>query len=244
MRKTILAALTLFAASAFTTNAAPDLTKILQGLGNGKTNSEQTTAAPEQSAEKNGTSGLSGLLEGAQSIGNKLGILPSKTVTIDYLKGVWEYKKPAVAFQSENLLAKAGGVAASAKVESELAPYYKKVGLDKTVLTVNADSTFTMKLAYGQLTGSISTNPDGKSLSFKFKVLGVSLSAMNAYVNAETNNQMSITFDVSKLLLLVEKISAFSGQTSLKTLSTLLKQYDGMTAGFYLHKTADDPAKQ
>lgn len=240
MKKTFLITLLALFATTFGATAAPDLTDILQGLGGKKDKTEKTTEkTTDKSDDKGG--GLGGILEGVQSLGNKLGIIPSKTVDIAYLEGVWDYKKPAVAFKSENLLAKAGGVAASAKVESELEPYYQKAGLDKMVLTVNADSTFTMKLAHGQLNGTIVSNPDKKTLTFKFKVLGVSLLSTEAFVNAETNKSMSLTFDVTKLLVIIEKVTAFSGslsgKTSLKALDAILKKYDGMTAGFYLTKT-------
>ena len=248
MKKTFLITLLALLATTFGASAAPDLTDILQGLGGKKDKTEQTSDKTTKTNEKtSGKSdkksggGLGGILDGVQSLGNKLGIIPSKTVDIDYLEGTWEYKKPAVAFKSENLLAKAGGVAASAKVESEIEPYYQKAGLDKMVLTVNADSTFTMKLAHGQLSGTIVTSPDNKTLTFKFKVLGVSLLSTEAFVNAETNKSMAITFDVTKLLVIVEKVASFSasfsGKTSMKALAAILKKYDGMTAGFYLTKT-------
>ncbi len=243
MKKTFLISLLALVATTFSAAAAPDLTEILNGLGGKKEAKEKTSekTTGNSSDNDNGGGALGGFLDGVQSLGNKLGIIPSKTVDISYLEGVWEYKKPAVAFKSENLLAKAGGVAASAKVESEIEPYYQKAGFDKMVLTVNADSTFTMKLAHGQLSGTIVTNPDSKTLTFKFKVLGVPLISTEAFVNAETNKSMAITFDVTKLLVIVEKVAtfsgSFSGKTSLKALATILKKYDGMTAGFYLTKT-------
>lgn len=221
--------------------AAPDLQDILSGLaGKGKTETtEQSGATSSSSDSKSSGGGLSDLLEGVQSLGNKLGIIPSKTVDVAYLQGRWDYKKPAVAFKSDNFLAKAGGVAASAKVESELAEYYKKVGFDKSVLSVKSDSTFTLQLSKIKLNGTIESSPSDGTLTFNFMLMGKKITSMTAYVNAETNKTMSITFDVSKLLTLVEKVASFSGNSTLKSLSALLNNYEGMTAGFYMTKTAD-----
>lgn len=221
--------------------ASPDIHDILDKLKGSGQQSESSQNG--NSGNKKGQSG-SDVLDALAGIGNALGIIPSKTVDISYLNGVWAYQKPAVAFKSDNFLAKAGGVAASAKVESELAPYYKKVGFDKMELTVNADSTFTMQLARGSLSGTISTTgeKDANSLVFTFKVMGFSMGKMAAYVNAESSSVMSLTFDVTKLLEIMRKVASFSGSTSLKTLSALMGSYDGMTAGFKLKKTGDVPA--
>lgn len=239
MKKLIMAAFVI-AVSAFTAQA--DIKDILQGLGGNKTQEQPAAEQPASGNESTKSGGLGDLLGGLESIGSKLGVIPARKVDVAYLQGTWSYRKPAVAFKSENFLAKAGGVAASAKVESELKPYYEKVGFDKMTLTVASDSTFTMKLARGSLTGTISSAPADGTLTFRFKVLGMNIGSMTAYVNAENAKTMSITFDVSKLLVLIEKVAAFSGSTSMKALSGVLSNYDGMTAGFNMVKTADAPA--
>ena len=239
MKKTIITALLCASAAILThASAAPDIKDILQGLG-GKGASTEQPAAEQPAADGKQGGGIGDLLGGLESLGSKLGVIPARKVDVAYLQGTWSYRKPAVAFKSENLLAKAGGVAASAKVESELEPYYKTVGFDKMVLTVEPDSTFTMKLARGSLSGTISSAPADGTLTFRFRLMGMNIGAMTAYVNAENAKTMSITFDVSKLLTLIEKVAAISGNTSMKTLSALLGNYDGMTAGFCLTKTAE-----
>lgn len=229
MKKQIIAAALAFAACQAW--AAPDLKDILSGItGKGQTEQTQEPQAEEPSKK----SGLGGLIDGVTSIGNKLGIIPSKAVDINYLQGDWKYKKPAVAFQSDNFLAKAGGVAASAKVESEMEPYYNKLGLNKTELTVDSAGNFNMKIGMVPLKGTIESK-DNK-LIFNFQVAGFKIGKVSAYVNAETASKMAITFDVSGLLKVVEAVAKFGNTTSLKALSAILKNYDGMTAGFYMEK--------
>lgn len=231
MKKQIIAAALAFAACQAW--GAPDLKEILSGI-TGKGQTEQTQEPKTEEPSKKNSGGLGGLIDGVTSIGNKLGIIPSKAVDIKYLQGEWKYKKPAVAFQSDNFLAKAGGVAASAKVESEMEPYYKKLGLNKTELTVDSAGNFNMKIGMMPLKGKIESK-DSK-LIFNFQVAGLKIGKVSAYVNAETASKMAITFDVSGLLKVVEAVAKFGNTTSLKALSAILKNYDGMTAGFYMEK--------
>ncbi|MDE7472029.1 MAG: DUF4923 family protein, partial [Muribaculaceae bacterium] len=134
-----VAALSVFNSSAF------DLKGALQGLSNsGKNSSEQS-----------GSDGLGSLIGG---IANLLG---KTDVTIADLEGTWDYSKPAVAFQSDNLLKKAGGAAAAGVIEDKLAPYYEKAGLTSMKLTIAADSTFTMKLKMTSLKGTLAKDDDG-----------------------------------------------------------------------------------
>ena len=44
------------------------------------------------------------------------------------LVGTWNYQKPCVQFESESLLAKAGGTLVSNKAEATLEAYYQKIG--------------------------------------------------------------------------------------------------------------------
>ena len=162
-------------------------------------------------------------------------------VAIDDMKGTWSYSAPAVTFKSDNLLKKAGGAAASAVVENKLKPVYKTTGFDHMVFTVNADSTFSMKVKLLTLKGNITTDvPKGSTANFmfKFKVAGkMSIGKMEAYVT-KSGNKLTLTFDVTKLMTLLTKAGSLTGSSSLKTLSTLLNSYDGMCAGFDLNKSA------
>ena len=169
------------------------------------------------------------------------GLFGGKTKIADMV-GTWQYKSPAVSFKSDNLLKKAGGAAASAVVENTLAPVYRTTGFDRMVFTVAADSSFTMKVKMVTLKGKITTDvPKGSEANFMFdfKIAGkMSIGKMEAYVSKSGNN-LSLTFDVTKLMNLISKAGSISGNSSLKTLSKLLESYDGMCAGFELRKSAE-----
>lgn len=234
MKKHLSVIVSLFMAFAATAAPVPDIQDILRGLGGGKSEQSGKSDQTDQT-DKSGSS----ILDALTGVGNALGIIPSKTVDVAYLTGTWSYQKPAVAFKSDNFLAKAGGVAASAKIEGELAPYYKRFGFDKMTLEVESDSTFVMQFSRMKLKGSITTekSADASRLIFHFNVMGKNLTSMEAYVNAESSSVMSLTFDVSKLMTVAKFVGSMTGGT-IGSMTKLLDNYEGLTAGFKLKKTS------
>lgn len=173
--------------------------------------------------------GLGSLIDG---ITNLLGVTD---VTIADLEGTWKYNRPAIAFQSDNFLQKAGGTAAAGVIENKLVPIYQKVGITSMTLTVNADSTFTMKVKKVSLSGNLTKDNDGNFV-FHFQAVGkINIGQMTSVIT-KTGNNIDLTFDATKLMNLVSKIAAISGNSTLGTVSSLLNSYDGMNAGFQLSK--------
>lgn len=189
---------------------------------------KNAAGAAAQSSNQSG-SGIGDIISG---VTNLLGITD---VTIADLEGTWTYVKPAIAFQSDNLLQKAGGTAAATVIENKLEPYYKKTGITAMSLTVNADSTFTMGVNKIQLKGKLEKNSDGNFV-FNFQAFGKVKIGQFTSVITKSGNNIDVTFDASKLLALVTKIASISGNSTLGTLSSLLNSYDGMNAGFQLAK--------
>ena len=173
-------------------------------------------------------------------LGNILGsVLGKEKVTPKDLVGVWKYSAPAVTFQSDNFLQKAGGAAAAATIEGKMAPYYKRAGVDNLVFTVRDDSTFTMKFRQLSLNGNITQGSEPGELIFHFTAFkSIKLGSYHAYAML-AGNTMSLTFDISKLMDILNKVSSIVGSSSLKTLNSLLQSYDGMRAGFKMAKTAE-----
>lgn len=196
-----------------------DIKDVLNGVKNGGNGSSTT--------EK--LAGLAGAL------------LSSDKIDINSLHGSWAYKAPAVTFKSDNLLKKAGGAAVSETIEGKLASYYSKLGFNQMTLVVNGDNTFEMKLKKVTLKGTITEVTDKKSQAnfvFSFKAAGkVGIGKLDTYVQKSALGTMSIMFDVSKLISLVNKVSTLTNISSAKTLSSALSSYDGMCAGFEMSKS-------
>ena len=183
---------------------------------------------------------------GGGIVGNLLeGVFTKTDLTTKDLMGVWTTDKPAVSFKSEDMLKKAGGMAAAAALETKLTPYFEQFGLNGATLTVNADSTFSLKSKRLNLSGTISQRNDGIFL-FNIKAFGkISLGEIPAYVQ-KTSKSMEVMFDSSKLKSIAHTIAKFIDIKSLSTLTGLLDSYDGMYVGFGMDKTGNvegEPSK-
>lgn len=162
------------------------------------------------------------------------GLLSSDNVNPETLVGHWVYNSPAVVFKSENYLQQAGGAAIAGVLEAKLAPYYKKTGINKLQMDINANREFVMKIGKLKLTGTIEkVNND---IYFVFTTLGnVPLCEVKTYIN-QAPGSLSIMFDVSRLKEVMTALSSASRSSTIQTVSSLLNSYDGICVGFKLHK--------
>ena len=165
------------------------------------------------------------------------GLLSTDKVTPADMVGTWKYSAPAVCFQSDNFLQKAGGSAAAGVIENKLAPYYKKFGFNKLQLTIDEEKNFSMNLGIIPLKGTVDADGNG-NVYFNFTALGtVSLGKMKAYVNMGAGkSSMELMFDVSQLMKIIKAVASVSGSSTISTVSDLLNSYDGICAGFKLNK--------
>ncbi len=147
------------------------------------------------------------------------------------LIGTWTYQKPCVQFESESLLAKAGGSLIASKMESKLDGYYQKIGMKAGACKFVFAKDNTMQYTIGGNTYQGTYKFDS---SKRQVVLTTSLgTSITAYVSINGNN-MGLTFDSSKLLTLLKSASSLSSQLS--TISSLSGSYTGMKSGFQFVK--------
>lgn len=218
MKKLILAAAFCVSLSACASNPLGAL------LGGGNASST------EQSDSKKGGS-LGDIIGGVVG-----GLLSTDKVDTNKMVGTWAYSSPAVCFKSENFLQKAGGSAIAGTLEGKLAPYYKTAGLTKLVLTVKEDKSFVMQSGKITARGTIETDGNGE-VYFNFMALGtIPAGKMKAYVTMTAGKQMSLMFDVTKLVSVIKMVGSVSGSTAIKGVSSILDSYDGICAGFKLNK--------
>lgn len=151
------------------------------------------------------------------------------------LVGTWQYTSPAVSFKGDNALSNIGGAAAATTIENKLAPYYKKAGLQNSILVVNNDLSFNWNLGTIKLSGTIEKSSDS-NLVFNFSALGkVSIGKINC-IASKSGNTVSLTFDMTKLLAVAQKISSVSSSSTFKTVNTLLSSYKDMYVGVKMNK--------
>lgn len=164
-------------------------------------------------------------------------VLGSGKVTIADIEGQWAYVEPAVEFKSENMLKKAGGSVASTTVVDKLRPYYSKVGLDNMTLDVDSVGNFKMAVKKISFSGTVTERENAGEFLFSFKAMGkISTGSLEAYISKTALGQIKVTFDISKLITLINTMASLTGNSSMKTASAMLNSYDGLTAGFVLKK--------
>lgn len=214
MNKTSIFIALLLATVSVSTASAWNLKDALKGIGSQSTDSTST----------------------GSTLGNILGgILSTDKITLDQIKGTWAYSAPAVSFRSANVLKKAGGAAASAAITEKVAPIYKRVGFDKSTLTIGADSTFTLSAGRIKMSGSISRPEEGSDANFlfKFAIAGkFNVGEVPTFITKSANGTMSVTFDATKLIKIMEAAGKLTGNSTIKTTVDLLNSYDGLCAGF------------
>ncbi len=198
-------------------------------LGGGSFGSLLQNGTSTQSPQQNlgtGTALVEGLLGSLLS--------GSKSVTQENVVGSWKFVSPDCVFESENLLAKAGGEVAAQKVEAQLSEALTKAGVKagNTSFTFKADGTYSAVVGKQSINGNYTL--DEKNHTMTLTYLG-GLARMTPKV-AMVGGKLSLLFEAEKLLSLLEKVSAISGNTKLKTVSSLLSAYDGLYIGLQLKK--------
>lgn len=155
--------------------------------------------------------------------------------TPEQLIGTWAYAAPAINLDGGNALASIGGSAASSVVEGKLAPYYQKLGLTSLVLTVNEDLTFSMAMKFGTLNGKIEKDEEN-NLIFNFQAFQkVNIGKVKTIATLSTQG-LSLTFDVTKLRDILNKVADVAKNQTFQTVSKMLNSYENIYAGFRLTK--------
>lgn len=204
----------LLLAAAPAASASPDITDLLKGAASKIGGGDGSTAL----------SGLKGAVEG---------MIAKSDLTAADLVGDYKYSAPAVSLQSDNALQKLGGSAATGVIVDKLAPYYQKAGLTSMTATFREDGTCEFKVKKATVTGTYERNESG-DFTFNFKaVKKIPLGKMNAHVE-KIGKKLTLTFDASKLIKLVNAVASVSGQSSLQAAAKMLNSYDGLYAGFEL----------
>lgn len=227
----ILAVCTALSSCATTTGTTSSASTQDSPLGNllGGLAGKNSGSSSSSSTDSKSGSSLGGLLGGVIS-----GLISNDDVNPTSMVGTWSYSGPAVSFQSDNFLQKAGGSAAAGVIEGKLEPYYKKLKLNQLVLTINEDLTFSMQSGVLKAGGTIEKAENG-DIVFNFQALkSINIGSMRAYVTMTGSNTMSLMFDVSKLITIVKTIGSVTGSSTVNTISSLLDSYDGICAGFML----------
>ena len=150
------------------------------------------------------------------------------------VKGTWTYSGTAVKFESDDILKSTAASLAATQVEKKLDEYVAKVGIKAGTFsfTFNEDKSFTATVKGKTFNGKYTVSDDYKTISLQFSKL-VAFKPFTAHISA-TSTQLDLLFEADKLLELLGKLTATSSNSTLKTIGTVVNQYDGMMLGLGL----------
>ena len=160
-------------------------------------------------------------------------VVGNKATTASSIIGTWTYSGPECQFESENLLAKAGGEVAAKEVEEKITAVYNKVGMDNIRYTFNEDGTYSYQMKKRTVTGTYVFDDAAKTITMTGK-LGLKTVA---YVTV-TGNDMSMVFKADKLMSILKTITGAASKvnSTAATINSVAGAYDGLMLGFELKK--------
>jgi len=180
------------------------------------------------------TSALGGILNGS-AIGDVLvSVLGVDKVSATTLVGTWAYYQPGCAFTSKDLLSKAGGEVAASQIKQKLASQYSSLGINttNTSVTFSEKGEFVLQFAGKKLGGTYTYDEANDKISMKATFI-----TLNCYTK-RTSKGISLLFEASKLLQVMQMATALSGNAQLQTVGELSKSYDGLRIGFDMKRDA------
>lgn len=238
MKKTLFAFLAALSIGAMETQA-----QSLLDLFKKTTNTEQDSKLATDQKAQNALSGLSGLGDFVA------GLLGKDQVSKNSLIGTWNYTRPAVVFESENMLTNVGGMAAGKAAEDKLQTYLDKIGFTagKVKMTFNEDGTG--KVTYGSKNISFQWSVTDSDLTINLASSTLSKftsgSNLSKYTSFKMNCKVNLTniqlsFKADKLLDFISKIVSAAGtatnNSTISTIAGLANKVDGMYLGLTLEK--------
>ena len=171
--------------------------------------------------------GLSSLLTGIGGVlSNSLGVNTTSSV------GTWVYQQPAVLFESDNLLAKAGGQIAAQSLADKMDTYCQKAGIKPGKLTMTFDNA-------GKFTQTIGTKTQSGTYTVSNGTVNLTYSGGTGQIVGTTQfdgSNLVIVVDMTKLLSFAQNLTANSSNSTLSALSSVTKSFNGMKAGLKFSK--------
>ena len=145
--------------------------------------------------------------------------------------GTWVYSEPAIVLKSDNILTNTAAKIASNKMESKLQSYLTKYGIKPGTfsMTFKEDGTYTRTLN-GKTSKGKWQIKDSKLL---LTIAGIKTISVTTQIDGQ---DLQFVSDATKLLNLFKSFGAKSTNSSLQTITSLMKSVNGMQAGITLRK--------
>ena len=172
-----------------------------------------------------GSSTTNGVISGLTSIFSS-----DKQATKNNLVGTWVYEEPAIVLTSDNVLTNAAAKVAANTAEKKLQEQMDKVGIKKGTLSMTFKSDGTFTETFGKKTYSGKWAVENQKLKLTHTVRTITLTTQ-----VDGNNLMFVT-DASKMLSLMQTLGSKSTNSTVSTVTSLMKKVKGMQCGITLVK--------
>ena len=154
----------------------------------------------------------------------------SKQATEKTIIGTWVYEEPAIVLQSDNVLTSAAAKLAAKKAETKLQEQLNKIGIKKGALTLTFNSDGTFSETFGSKSVSGTWSIKNSKLIMKHTVRTTTLTTQ------VSGKELMFVTDASKLLKLFQTLGSNSTNSSISTVTSLMKNVKGMQCGITLVK--------
>ena len=154
----------------------------------------------------------------------------SKQATEKTIIGTWVYEEPAIVLQSDNVLTSAVAKLAAKKAETKLQEQLNKIGIKKGALTITFNSDGTFSETFGSKSVSGTWSIKNSKLIMKHTVRSTTLTTQ------VSGKELMFVTDASKLLKLFQTLGSNSTNSSISTVTSLMKKVKGMQCGITLVK--------
>lgn len=158
-------------------------------------------------------------------------VVGDKATTSSSIIGTWKYVGPQCQFESENLLAKAGGEVAAKEVEEKMQTVYDRIGMSGCEYTFNEDGTYSYTLKKRTMSGI-------RSMIRKDHYYEGKIGSKTVAHVTVTGSDMSLVFNADKLMSVLKTITGTVSKvnSTAATINSVAGSYDGLMLGFDLKK--------
>ncbi|MBO4598349.1 MAG: DUF4923 family protein [Bacteroidaceae bacterium] len=165
------------------------------------------------------------------------------SVSANQLEGTWIFTGSAVQLESDNILKKAAGSAISSQAQKKFDNYLTQAGIKEGNLTFTFKSDGTFDKTIGEKNkASGKYTVSGDKLTLTYDMTGIS----STTTVSVSGNEFSMLYDADKVLTGIEFIGSKVNNSTVQTITSLLKEYDGMNLGMKFKKgeiKKEEPAK-
>lgn len=150
------------------------------------------------------------------------------------IEGEWSYVGTAVELETDNMLKKAAAEMAAVAVEQKINEQQAKYGIKPGMLkfTFKNDGNATISALNQSLPVKYNLSKDKKSMNIKV----ANIINMDATIKHTIDNSLSILFEGDKVIELIKYLNTQVDYATIKTISQVLENYDGLKVGIELEK--------